>query len=776
MNNRFNSMVSLLKSKTENETDELFSIINGRIALGEFTRLAPEERYTLAFILKGFPKFIDKLCYFSEQCKEDLNKMNDSHSALIGKILGALFIDETRKGTLFNIKSKALKDGPSVILLVPSHGNALVGNTLGQYNRNRKGAYPPTGPYHVSSILNLMGIRTYLFDFDIGKSAIDDFKETVFFEKERLKIVSISSRFMAEAEFEIINMARQVLRVNDISENSVLFTGGGIGPGTSQDIALMSNYLDIVTNGYSPFSLPEIIFDCIETIKTENYENLTDLFGQVANLSIRTNNNLVLRTHVEDSNMDMRALIAEAYNIAQIPYESTYWPRNYSIAVCSPDDLNIMAKAEHDFNLLSKENLHLLNYLFKPRQARLLSVIGNCPRNCRFCHWHTFDSKRYLMPYDKLLKHIEHNWESCPSFEMIGWLDEDFLIWKRDIDKYVSIYRESKVFPHIKQTFETLPQYLDGTLLDSLHKANFKAIYLGYESPIQNILLDMRKLRPNESYENFMRAPYLVYDSGFVCRCSTMTFYPLITEEELYDTLVELINLINYGISIEINPYVVAVPGSEMSMNNEYQFRTSPYTLKSGKEITFKKEIIPNDPIIAKTAEESISNVEGFISDTLKVNNISGDHSMSFEVLSFFLSIVSAWKNNTKHMSAQCEELHARITNAISLLKLRHELGNKIYGIVLEYEVDRDVAYSNILQLFKDHTDIHKDLWYILRMLVDFGDIPEIIASMKLAGYLLRNGFDTENYSRSVLILTNHRNFEVETTATNYLRVQKSTL
>jgi hypothetical protein len=741
-----------------------FSELDQCFCTTRFGDIPIEQKISYAYMIKRMPTLLDKIQGFSQKTILKLRTLYDTQQLTTAKTLGFLCLDKIYADELNVYRDiTALNEGPVVIFAVPKSGNALKGNTTGLYRRNRRGAYPPTGVYHAATILDLLGVRTYVFDLDI-EDEFENMLATIRRNRDSLYFVSISSRFMDEKEFKLAHSIRAALdTLYDDARTKPFVLGGGIGPVSSKDIAINSGYLDGVVCGIAPFTIAEMIFDTDyigpDTVK----KSFSHIFAQVPNLTYYSpKKKSAVTTHIEQTDPDIRLLIAETYSIAKIPYETRYWPNQYAIAICSPDDLNISVDATSHENGTPYE-LHPSNYLFKLHMARFLSVIGNCPRNCRFCHWHTFDHARFIIPYENLVKQLERAYAFSPHLEMIGWLDEDFLIWKHDVKNFLDLYKKSNtLYPAVRQSLETLPQYITVDLLAMLREANFKGVYLGYESPIKRLLHDMRKLRVNESYEVFRKAPYLCYDAGFVTRCSTITFYPEITEEELADTLTELLNLIDYGISIEINPYVVAVPGSEMSVSSDYTIEKNSYRLVSGEEIEFLAEIQPNNPVIKQVARYAVENVQQSIDAVFAKYAISADHDMSFEVVAFFLSIIDGW-NKFNPTNRYCEKLQEHAYSILSHLSDRHTAFRKLHEKIKEYAANR-TCFPEIEKQFRTSPKVDK-LWYCLQMFVDLGEANEIATALEVAARLHECGYVNPRIKKSEEILTKHPIYDIAVNA-----------
>ena len=720
-----------------------------------------EDIYAFSLILSENPAFLNDCIHLSSFTKEQFNKLYTAQKLTSAKIMIYLLAERIKSGHQYQ-NLKVYTDSPIVIFFIPASGNAICGNTMGLHYRGKKGAYPPVGAYHAASILTALGFQTFVFDLDISGNYEQMLKISNIY-RDRICFYSMTSRFMGPKEYDLLIKLKKDIGGIFNEETLPFILAGGIGPVSCKEDALKSGLIDGIICGIAPLATAEMILDS-DYCKDETKHSFHTYFSDIANIAYYSENeDSIITTHIDDYDETIRQIIFDYYNIANLPYETVYWPNSFAIAICSPDDLNISVfdtEAQKEIT-----EIHPANYLFKPKAARFLSVIGNCPRNCRFCHWHTFDHNRYILSNQKLIEQLTNAKRANPHLEMIGWLDEDFLIWKPDLDEYFALYKKSTLFPVVRQSLETLPQYISEKLLIQLREANFKGIYLGFESPIKRLLYHMRKLRKNESFDVFRKAPYMCYDAGFVTRCSTITFYPEITEIELAESIDEYLDMIDYGISIEINPYVVAVPGSEMSESSEYSFEKTTIRFNNGYEVQSKGVILPKDKTILNIARKAIEQTQEMVENILRQFNIMGeDHDMSFEVISYFLAILGTWKNINPQMQERIITIEEKCYMILKNLFQRHVEYLNLQKIVENYYTDSLQAEKAIVEAFVS-SKIRDRLWYCLQQFIDLGDAKEVFVTLHLLLILHNNGLSNKRILKSEELLRSHPLGDISTYA-----------
>ena len=103
-------------------------------------------------------------------------------------------------------------------------------------------------------------------------------------------------------------------------------------------------------------------------------------------------------------------------------------------------------------------------------------------------------------------------------------------------------------------------------------------------------------------------------------------------------TIDEILNMINYGISIEVNPYVIAVPGSEISNSHEFTAVKNEYVLGNNHHMEFYGEVLPIDEEIKQIAKISLEKLPGQIVKVKNQFKLENDFDMSFGVLAYLIS------------------------------------------------------------------------------------------------------------------------------------------
>lgn len=337
-------LVNYLKSlHTSSDRRNMFEELESEIKNSGFGKTSMNVKFAYAWLIKEDPARIPEIKAVSPDTKEKLYALQNTQRLTITRILTNMFMENILAGQ-FNIYKdiQRFKNAPVVLFLVPPNGNALKGNTIGLYHRKRKGAYPPTGVYHAAAVLDLLGIVTYVFDLDLD-GEYEHFVDILNKHRDNLYFISMTSRFMAQGEYELLSSIRKEIEsVYPDRKQKPFILGGGIGPVLSMNEPLEYGYLDAIVCGISPYTLPEMILDSdFFGIRTPE-RDFHKLFAHVTNLAYYSSaSKKIHMTCKEKSDDQTRLLVAETYNIAKIPYESRYWPGKYAIAICSPDDLNI---------------------------------------------------------------------------------------------------------------------------------------------------------------------------------------------------------------------------------------------------------------------------------------------------------------------------------------------------------------------------------------------------------------------------------------------------
>lgn len=752
------SLKAELEGLSPPERDKRFDLLDRRIAKTSFDSLSAEERYEFAWLIAaGSYDAIGRITSFPEETKTELVKLFEIGRMTVPRIQAKLFLHLVETGRFDRGRYAPFREGPAIVFVV-----SPTNNSLGLRARGQRISNPPVGIYNAASILELFGVRTYVFELGLGDSERQQYEATIEKELSNLWFISLSSRFLGRGELDLVFQTTHFLDSLDAGGLRPRFTGGSIGPLFFNQTALKHTPIEVIIVGYSELSMADMIFDS-DFQGPADHRPALELFNHIPNLAIAVKDGpdaAVHTTPTEECPDDQRRLLAAAFDIAKVPYSTKYWPRKLMIDICSPDDLNLPIPPEWGAESTEPPpKLHLANYLFKPRQLRYLSLIGNCPRNCKFCHWRAFDDSRFVIPYPELVEQINRVVRVYPEAQMIGWLDDDFLLWKSDLVDFLKLLQQNEPGRHMIYCFETLPQYMKPELLPELKKANFKAILLGFESPVERVLRDMRKLHRNESYETFVARPRLVHDAGFFTRCSTITFYPTITEEEVAQTIRGLTDFLDCGISVEVYAYVMALGGSEYAETKEHDIVYDEYTLPNGSGVTLQLPsiVLPDDPVVRELAQRAIDNTPGEIKAILAENKIQGDFPMSLCVLAYLRAIVKSWQaipqRTLKDETLAALERH--VDEAIERMVVRHFVQLRTQEALERYQLFGEDGYSLI------EPDLKRDgrlsyVWVGLRMALDFGDDSEIYAAARLAERLAQTGYYDRNAYESLETRLNH--------------------
>lgn len=741
-----------LEALTPGERHARLESLDSRIAQMGFGNLSAENRFEFAWLLSlGDPHVVESIRSFPQQTKIELGKLYEMGQPTVPRILSRLFLNVAETGRFNQVNRVPFQEGPCIIFLSPSFGR-----TVGVHARGQRASNPPVGPYYAASLLELFGVRSYVFDLGLGESERKEFEATLKKELPNVWFISIASRFLGSHELDLIFETADLVNKLGAGDLSPRLMAGGIGALFHRERYLRFTPTEIVVCRYGEMSLADMVFNSPYQGPTDHRPSIS-LFAQVPNLAIAVKNGAdttVFVTPEEECPDDQRRLLAWAFDIAKVPYSTKYWARKLMIDICSCDDLNLMAPETSDEDTDSPPpKLHPANYVFKPNQVKYLSMIGSCPRNCKFCHYRSFDSHRFIIPYSNMIDQLNRVVQVYPDTRQIGWEDDDFLLWKPDLADFLHSLSQNEPTRHLVYYFETLPQYLRTDLLADLKKANFKAILLGLESPIERLLRDMRKLKRHESFESYMATPRLAHDAGFFVRCSTITFYPLITEEELAQTVHRLTDFIDYGIAIELYPYVMALGGADYIETKDHELTYEEYVQPgdSGKIVRLPRIVQPDDPIVRALAPRAVANTAPELEAILAQHQIRGDHPMSFGVLAYFQAIIKGWRALPQRTldDQSLSDVEQHVNQVIERMVVRHFVQLRTQETIENY---RWSGRNGLRLLEADLKQAERlaHVWLALRMTLDFGDDGEIFAAAQLADRLAREGYYDHNVYESL--------------------------
>jgi len=657
--------------------------------------------------------------------------------------------------------------------------------TLGYHLRQRRALLPPFGVYYVASFLSLLGVETRVFNLALGEQEYRELEETIATLIERIWFVSFASNFLGERELDTVFYLSDLLdQFQDDGLNPRL-VGGGMGVYFSRGLYLRYTPIEIVIGRYGEPSFGDMIFSSDFCGPRDERDNVA-LFGHIPNLYIAVYHKGrvidICSAKKRSLLRSERRVLANAFDFRMVPYSEKYWSPGVAMAICSPDDLNISVQlvysetrsatqysgdyVSHSRVCLGRSEpsasswisirstefpLHPANYLYKPKAAKVMTTFGNCPRGCKFCQLTQFDEHIFFLSASETIDLFNRLMQAHPDVHLILIDDDDFLLRGRyclDLIEYLKTNAPTcgKVF-----YIETVPMGITPSILCALREVGFRAVLMGIESPVEKIARDCGKLGPQDSFEQFITAPYIAHDAGYFTRVTAIPFYPTVAENDLPEIVRRLVDYIEYGISVSVFPLVQALPGAEIVASKRHDFVTSHYVFSgTDRLVELPEYVLPDDPIIRDLAFQSMRGTAGHLDAMLRQYRIVGDYPSSIGVLAFFRSIVETW-SRMRARSISDETLNGlrnQISATADKLARKHFIQRDVQQAVYDLNAGNRIAGNRITR-WLDDSNVGFALAG-LRMLMDFGTAEEVIGAAKLTRQLAQMGVTDRLLSESL--------------------------
>lgn len=598
-----------------------------------FLQLNAEDRFLLVQSIGILPEtFVSKLSFCESNTKNALIMLKRENMNSYSKIFSIISEPFINVNNLSEINREAISDGPVVIFVAKVGAQVPIAKqTLGNKIRGYIGIQPPLGQYYIASYLNLLGAETFVFNLALGDDEKRELEEKIMSLRERLWFVSFSSNFLGEEELDTVLYLANIL---DILKREGFYTrliGGGIGVYFGRNTYLCYTPMEIVVGRYGEPSLGDMIFSSDYYGPYDSRENLS-LFRHIPNLyiSIKSTDGIrIYETRKTPLTLADRRVIANSLDITKVPFKEKYWLKDVMMGICAPDDLNIsvdlfQSNALEDkilsLSLRERRDLHLSNYVFKPKTIKVLSAFGNCHRGCKFCQFTHYDESLYFVPAKEVVAQLNNVIKFYPDVQMFVFDDDDFM-FRGDILELIEILKENKPTQGKIFYIETIPNSLKYELLIPLWEVGLRGILLGIESHSEKILYDIRKLKKSESFDQFVETPKLVYNEGFFTRVTGIMFYPIATTEDILQNIKGFTEYIMHGITVTVFPFVQALPGSDFFNEGKNKFYKTYYRIKNSEKdytIELPQYVLPEDPIITEIAFKSIKLIPEKIYELLK--------------------------------------------------------------------------------------------------------------------------------------------------------------
>ena len=764
-------MVNL--SVNDDETIRCVSALDHTARNRGLANLSAKERYRLIHgIARLQDSSIDALTHCDHTTKNYLHKLREKGLNTYARTAMALFAQVDPR-SLYELDKTPLPDGPVVIIVAIKGSQVPVsGPTIGNELRKRRNVQPPIGPYYTACLLQWLGVNTYVFNLALGKAESDDLEETVSRLCDRIWFISFASNFLGKEGLDSIFDIHEKITSARTDGLVPRVVAGGMGASHSRDVYLRHTPVDVVIGRYGGLSFADMIFASHYSGPGDTRTNFA-LFQHIPNLHIAVNDEdrtSVHSTREEPYLLYERRVLANRHDVSLVPYQK-YWKDNNAIDVCSADCLNIPTDYEATAvgRVISKPeeasspprlqrratsrsekasaSLHPSNYIHKPRTVKVMTTYGNCLRACEHCVLGAFGIPSFANPVQDVIAQFNHALEVYPEIQMFVIDDDDFLLSRKRDDTLDLISALQRNGPTKGKTFhvETAPVEVDRDIMRALYRAGFRGILLGLESPIERIVRDIGKIKPVNSFQKYVEAPRTAYECGFYTRISTIPFYPIVTEEELVETILALVEFIDYGISVSVFPMVQALPGINMVKRNRHRISTSQYRIPrihhkpggAAPTVHLLHEILPDDPVVEELAMTSCTIARSDLEALLARHGVVGDYPMSLGVLAFLRSIVRSWHKIEKRSTptATLKDVAEQVDVTIELVRRTHFAQLALQQAVYALNGGNSMAHGIIEASLRDGT-----LSFVLdglRSFLDFGNNDEVAgAAQLLAGVL----------------------------------------
>lgn len=711
----YDDKLTLLSHLTEKPLDALSTI--ERFFL---TRLIYSLRSNMEEILRMMnmpPNITDRLIILKNE--------NALTQARVGVALLSELIDKNPE-SWFSIDRTPFEKAPMVIF-VSIKGTQVPSDkpTIGLSIRDRKNIQPPLGPYFTAGLFYLFGLKARVYNLALGITEMEEMLNLINQNKEQVWLLSFNSNFFTRDEIIAIQtIYRYIQEMGD--EFRPRFLGGGMGMFFNHEFYLKYTPIEMILNKNGGITLVDMILSTDFRGPTDKRHNAA-LFGDLPNLLIwRDDKKDILYTPTIPYKRWERKVMANRIFYPKVDIRK-YWRDDISIGVCVTDDLNVVSRAEYKLrtNITSSNGLSVWNYIERPRSLKIMTIFGNCPRGCKFCQYTNYDTHPYFLSPKEVSLHIKEIIQTFPELEMFIVEDDDFALFDKHArslaDELISMHQVlgGRVF-----SVEAAPVSVSPDLLRMLHKAGFRAILLGVESPVEHVVRHTGKIKEDQDFDEFWKSPFVSYDSGYFTRATVIVFYPTISERDLPVIINGILDMIEYGVNVVVFPMVKALPGTYMAVHAKFIDKYE-YKHKFGNNelsVDIPEYVLPENELIRRIARKSLKYAHIEIDAIIRKHSISGDYPSVLNVAGFIRGIVRAWReesNNAKNVVAPLEE---RLNQIIVDVVRRHKLDY----VLREYLVEKVRMTAICEHLFDVYLNWDRWTRRWVKNVIDFGSKVEV--------------------------------------------------
>lgn len=615
-----------LKDLDSDNTQKLFKKIDDLAKEKGFENLGVQARYIYFKLLaKGGRSLVETSDSLPVEIKQKLYVLIDEEKdfsfATLSQVIFEWLIDE---GKFDQLKKGHLLNGPKAIFVSPIKYPEGVGTTGTQGDAvkhrigNRYMIYQQTAHAMSASYLDLYGVETLVFDLGLGREELDRLRDAI---DERTYFISFRVNSpVNKVSLDTIFLVQQMIqeKIPDKDKRPILVAGGNRAAGNSENLLELTP-LQIIFRTYGETNLTDMVFsDQILDSRDEK------MFSYIPNIYIKDyitkeQESPYLTRYISITSRSHRRLkiSMRALDFTKIDYRK-YWELNPDIQDIHP------------------ENTYMVKNLIY-----LWTTHGDCKRGCEFCDYTGYSTIIKGISAEEIVNLVKRAIEVYPEAEMIYFMDGDFLFNRQRAREFAQLFKEEFGDSGIKLSIFATVFTANPKLLQELKDAGVEVIIFGNEVADEDLLRDMGKLKPGESYERFIEMPIIARQMGIsTVRTTWIPFYPTMTQIALVSTVKQITEFLKLGIHAAISAYVMARPGAKVMERVQSHDPGAPfytpvyyYELPNGQKYPIQTIILPNNPVVRKVAEKSIKELNATIGSILSQYSWVGDYPEQIEVL-----------------------------------------------------------------------------------------------------------------------------------------------
>lgn len=566
---------------------------------------------------------------------------------------------------------------------------------------------------------------------------MDEFNEMMDFiksNKDRIWFLSFNSNFLGPTEINSLYYVYDEIHKID-QKYHPRFIGGGPGMLFYKDFILKNTPIEIVLDKNGGETIVDMVLSTDYSGPYDESDNWS-LFKRLPNLNIVNGGNIHSTKRLPYTDIE-RKVMANRIFYKRFDVKK-YWKRDLELDVCVPDDLNVELEDENRSTISASEDLHLENYIHKLKGVKLMTTFGNCNRGCKFCQYTSYGVKPYFLNPREITAQITSIIKYFPRVELFILEDDNLGLSKKHMEDVISSLKENKdIIAGRIFMAETVAINIDAKILRQLHRYGFREILFGIESTVEHIVRDSGKLHNGESFDQFIKTPYVAYNQGLSTRITSILFYPTISEHEIAKAINGLLDFMNYGIRVAVFPLVKALPGTFFLKHHVFEISKTKYIFKgNGRKVVFEvpQNVLPVDKTALELSLIPPEYIEMEIKKTIEENQITSDYHPSLNVICYFKAVTNVWKKlkNRTTPDFEIEQIDYNIDIIKRQIVKRNFIGQAVKEAVLHGNID-------YIGMYLRNEDNFKWINKYLKTMIDFGNKQEVFKAIRLLPIIKRN-------------------------------------